>query len=68
MGSGIFHQLNLAVQTEKPIYQANPITEKISELQPEEIMKYQKIKAEAIGKVKQAKTIGILITTKPGQA
>lgn len=67
LGSGIFHQLKLAVQTEKKIYQANPLTDTITVLSDEEIQRYRKLKSNAISKVKSAKKIGILISTKPGQ-
>jgi 2-(3-amino-3-carboxypropyl)histidine synthase len=67
LGSGLFHQLNLAIQTSKPIIQANPLTEEITELKKEEVERYKKLKADAVVKVKHAKKIGILISTKPGQ-
>ena len=67
LGSGKFHQLNLAIQTDKPIYQANPITKQISELDKKELERYQIVKRETVKKAKSAKVFGILVSTKPGQ-
>ena len=67
LGSGIFHQLALAVKIKKKIYQANPLTNQISQLKEDEISCYRKMKADAVSAVKSAKKIGILVSTKPGQ-
>ena len=67
LGSGKFHQLNLAVQTNKQIIQANPITEMISAINQNEIEHFKKMREENLKKALSGKAFGILISTKPGQ-
>jgi 2-(3-amino-3-carboxypropyl)histidine synthase len=67
LGSGKFHQLNLAVQTSKQIIQANPLTETISAITKEEIEHFKKVREENLNKALSGKTFGILVSTKPGQ-
>lgn len=67
LGSGIFHQLNLAVQTKKKIIQANPLTETVSFLRKEQIEQFKKNREQNIKKAMSGKVFGILVCTKPGQ-
>lgn len=67
LGSGKFHQLNLAVQTNKQIIQANPLTETISAISQSEIEHFKKMREENLKKALSGKTFGILVSTKPGQ-
>lgn len=67
LGSGIFHQLNLAVQTEKPIIQANPLTETVSTLSKEQVTAFKKKREQTLKKAMSGKVFGILICTKKGQ-
>lgn len=67
LGTGEFHPLHLAYDTDKPIWLANPLT-KICELLPEE-RKRKYFAKQAIRKHngKNAKCYGFLVSTKPGQ-
>lgn len=65
VGTGEFHPLGL--RTGKPIFILNPFTKKISRI-PEESIKLEKKKQQIrILKFKEAKIIGILVSTKYGQ-
>ena len=66
IGTGQFHPLGLALQTEKPVYFLNlekKTMEDLSELK----QKFLKQRYAAIALAKDAKTFGILVSTKPGQ-
>lgn len=66
IGTGQFHPLGLALQTEKPVYFWNlekKTMEDLSELK----QKFLKQRYAAIALAKDAKTFGILVSTKPGQ-
>lgn len=67
LGSGYFHSISVGLETNKPIYQANPITQVVSKLSEKEINRYKKLREDAISKAKKAKVYGILVCTKPGQ-
>lgn len=66
IGSGQFHPLGLALQTEKTVYFLNTEKEEITTLEKtKEIFLKQKYAAQALAK--DAKTFGILVSVKPGQ-
>jgi len=67
LGSGMFHQLNLAVQTEKKIVQANPLTQEISEISRDQVDRFRKAREKNLKKAMSGKVFGILVCTKPGQ-
>lgn len=67
IGSGRFHPLEIAVKTNKVVYIANPFNNKISKISKKEINTYNKRKKGRLLKFYNAKKIGILISTKPGQ-
>ncbi|MDD5181592.1 MAG: 2-(3-amino-3-carboxypropyl)histidine synthase subunit [Candidatus Nanoarchaeia archaeon] len=67
LGSGKFHQLNLAVQTGKQIIQANPLTETVSAISKAEVEHFKKMRDETLKKAVSGKVYGILISAKPGQ-
>lgn len=64
IGTGKFHPTS--VLTEKPVYSFNPFSKSFTDLGPE-IKKLRKRRQGAIAKAMDAKTFGILISTKPGQ-
>jgi len=66
IGTGHFHPLRVAVETKKPVFIAYPSggIERVSE---GAIMKHEKIRAARLHRFKEAKTVGILVSTKPGQ-
>lgn len=67
IGTGEFHPLGLAIKTSKPVFVLNPFTKKLSQISEQEVKKFLAKKAARIYKAKQAKTYGILLSTKPGQ-
>ncbi len=64
IGSGVFHPVGLALKINKPIFVLD--LEK-NELKKLDIDNFLRQKFAAIAKAKDAKKIGILISTKPGQ-
>ena len=67
LGTGRFHPLAVAVATEKPVFIANPFLNHIEEITKAEVRRFRNKRAANISKVKAARNIGILVTTKPGQ-
>ncbi|MCW1300042.1 MAG: diphthamide biosynthesis enzyme Dph2 [Candidatus Parvarchaeota archaeon] len=67
IGSGIFHPILVALKTNKDVYIANPLTKEVSKISRKEIEKFKRKNEENIRKFKNAKRIGILVSTKPGQ-
>ncbi len=66
-GTGQFHPLGIALKTEKPVFKVDPFTEKIERISEQEKKIWLKKQAARVSKVKDAKIIGILVSTKPGQ-
>jgi 2-(3-amino-3-carboxypropyl)histidine synthase len=64
IGSGSFHPKGIALYTGKRIIAADPFTGTINVFEPEELRKKRHI---AIGRALDAKSVGILISTKSGQ-
>jgi 2-(3-amino-3-carboxypropyl)histidine synthase len=67
LGSGYFHSIPLSLELDKPIFQANPVTEVVNKVNEKEVERYKKLRKETIAKAKKAKVYGILVSTKPGQ-
>lgn len=67
IGSGPFHPREIAFQTNLPVYIANPLTNKFSKIQKEEIEDYKKRIKGKQAKFLMSDRIGILVSTKPGQ-
>ncbi len=67
IGGGKFHSLGLALTTEKPIIVANPYSGNVSRFDESELMQLAKRRMAAIASASKAKTIGILVSSKPGQ-
>ncbi len=65
IGSGRFHALSLASETNLPIYILE--RDKLSEISKEEIESLKKIKKVSYLKFLNADKVGILVSTKPGQ-
>lgn len=66
LGTGHFHPLRVALETKKPVFMAHPCGG-IEELPGELIMKHEKIKAARLHMLREAKFVGVLVSTKPGQ-
>lgn len=67
IGTGKFHPIEIALETKKPVYIANPLTNKFYKLDQKEITDYQKKLKGKLSKFYSSKKIGIIISTKPGQ-
>ncbi len=66
VGVGLFHPLGISFYTSKPVLIANPLAEKVEEMQNQRNMFLRKRYA-AIALAKSAKSFGILVSTKRGQ-
>jgi len=67
IGTGNFHPFGLLAKTNKPIYVLDPFTEKLREIPKEEKQKMWKKQILRLAQFKDCKTIGIIVSTKPGQ-
>ena len=67
IGSGRFHPIRIALETEKKVIMANPFTNEAKILEQEEILKVQKQQKGALLKFLTSNHIGLLVSTKPGQ-
>lgn len=67
IGGGNFHPLGLSISTGKPVLIANPYNLKISLLNESDVMLLAKKRMAALTISKNAKKIGILVSSKPGQ-
>jgi len=67
IGGGRFHPLGLALTTGKPIVIANPYNGSVTRLDESELMQLAKRRMALLTAAKSAKTIGVLVSSKPGQ-
>jgi 2-(3-amino-3-carboxypropyl)histidine synthase len=67
IGSGKFHPLEIALNTNKPVFILNPYSDSISRISEKEKQKYLRKRKGALAKALQAETFGILISLKTGQ-
>ena len=67
IGGGKFHPLGLALMTGKPIVVANPYNGSVSMFDESELMRLAKRRMALLTVAKTAKTIGVLVSSKPGQ-
>lgn len=67
VGTGKFHPINIALKTEKKVFVLNPIPGSLSLLSSKEVRKYEKIRERNKKRFLEAKKVGILVSTKPGQ-
>ena len=67
VGDGMFHPQLILLKTEKPVYVFHPISKKFFLLGNAEIEKIKKRQKGAYLKFLSSATIGILVSTKPGQ-
>jgi len=65
IGDGKFHAISLAYEVQLPIYIYN--TEKLQKISEKDLSDFQRHKKSAYLKFLNAKKVGILISTKPGQ-
>ena len=67
VGSGEFHPIGVALSTKKDVFVFNPVTNVFSKLDNKEIEKYKKNRKAKYIRFLHADSIGILVSTKPGQ-
>jgi len=67
VGSGEFHALGVALNTNKNVFCFNPSTSVFSKLDEEEIEKYKRSKKARYVRFLHAENIGIMVSIKPGQ-
>lgn len=67
VGTGKFHPVKIALETEKPVYCFDPIARKFEKLDEEEKEDYEKRKTGRLLRFYNANTVGILVSTKIGQ-
>jgi len=67
IGSGEFHPLGIALNTDKKVFCFNPSFNSFSEIKEKEIEKIRKKRKAALIKFISSKRVGILVSTKSGQ-
>lgn len=67
IGSGHFHPIGVKLATNKEVIIANPLSNNVSKINEADIKKLQAKKKTSLIKFHSAQTIGILVSTKPGQ-
>ena len=67
IGTGAFHPLGVALKTGKDVIVANPLTNQVSKVSKKDIENYRKKVKGLYLRFLNAKKIGILVSTKPGQ-
>ena len=67
IGSGMFHPIEIALKTEKPVFCWNPFTKELTKVKKDDIDRYKKTKKAALIKFLSSDKIGILVSTKSGQ-
>lgn len=68
IGDGIFHPIGAGLETDKAVFIYNPFTNKSSKLEKKDIEAYKKRKKAGLLKFHSGKNIGVLVSTKQGQA
>ena len=67
IGTGVFHPLGIALNTDKDVFCYDPISAVLSKIDRAETEKHNKKKKGAYMKFIEAEEIGILVSLKPGQ-
>ena len=67
VGSGEFHPLGVALNTNKEVFTFNPVSGVFSKLNEKDIQKYKNSKKANYARFLHAQNIGIMVTIKPGQ-
>lgn len=67
VGGGRFHPLGLALATGKPVVVADPYSGSVTAVEPEALMGLAKRRMAGIVAARDAKALGILVSSKPGQ-
>ncbi|MBN3037295.1 MAG: diphthamide biosynthesis enzyme Dph2 [Candidatus Diapherotrites archaeon] len=64
IGTGLFHPIQAAAQTAREVVAADPFTNQVQRI---DATKYRKEKALRMTKASNARTFGIIVSSKPGQ-
>lgn len=67
VGSGEFHPIEISLETEKKVIIANPLSDKVKELNNSEIKRIKQRRKGALLRFLSSKNIGILVSLKQGQ-
>ena len=67
IGDGQFHPLGIAIKTKKQVFTLSPFNNRFKKIQKQTKENYEKRKKAALSKFLYADTVGILVSTKPGQ-
>lgn len=67
IGTGKFHPLAIALETDKPVLILNPFAKKLVSVSEKEKKLWLAKKAANLSKLREAKQVGIILSTKPGQ-
>ena len=67
VGSAYFHPIQIAIKTNKPVYIANPLTNKISKISEVDVEKYKKRIKGKQTKYLMSEQKAFIVSTKPGQ-
>ena len=67
LGTGVFHPLGIALNTEKDVFCYDPLNAVLSKIDRQEVERQNKKRKAAYLKFLEAEEIGILVSLKPGQ-
>ncbi|MBT3583251.1 hypothetical protein HN924_00490 [Candidatus Woesearchaeota archaeon] len=67
IGTGEFHPIAIALETDKSVFKLNPITRRLEQISQQDKRKFLARKAARLDKLNHSKKIGIILSTKPGQ-
>ena len=67
VGTGEFHPIRIALDSHKPVFVWNPVSKVFGQLSETQIAAYRKRVQASLNHFYHADTIGVLISTKPGQ-
>lgn len=68
VGSGQFHPLKVAMQSDRPVFCWNPVTKGFGEVSDETRAEYADFKQRQLNRFFHARRVGILVSTKRGQS
>lgn len=66
IGTGRFHALRAAVKAQKPVYMVRP-TGELEVVSKRDLIAFEKKRYARLSKLDDARTVGIIVATKPGQ-
>jgi 2-(3-amino-3-carboxypropyl)histidine synthase len=67
VGTGEFHPIAISLKTDKPVLKINPFSQVLEQLDERKKRRWLAKQAARLSKLPDAKKIGILLSTKPGQ-